>query len=136
MLLPSHRHPFYEAVTPSRSSKLDANLACERPVSGLVVDLPECSGRRIDIEIQISSRCRVRSGCRMIEDILCVDSERQGLRFSDPDPLLEVRVDVPAAGSVNRIQAQRAQLPWRSILQDDVLPCGVRRDRPVAAELQ
>ena len=70
----------------------------------------------------------------MIEDIAGVEAESQASRFADPDFLLQVGIEIPAAGSIDRIQAERAQLSGRGILQDDVLACSVGRDRGVAAE--
>src|SRR5262249_47723781 len=74
------------------------------------------------------------SGRRMVEDVPAVYTERNASRLSDSESLLQIRIDIPAAGAVDRVEAQRAQLTGRCILQNDVLTCCIGCDSRVGAE--
>src|SRR5262249_23795533 len=93
------------------SSKLQMYLAREGSESGLRLDFSEGPG----IHVQI----RIRRG-RMIQDVLCIDAQRQRTGFREPDPLLKVRIQAPASRTVNRVQSQSSKLSGRRILKDDV----------------
>ena len=96
--------------------ELEADLGGEGSASGFRVDLTEGAG--IDVQVGIS-----RS--RMVEDIVGIHTEREAPGFRNLDSLLNVRIDVPASGAVDGVEAQRAQLAGGGILQDD-LAAGVR----------
>src|SRR5262245_30908706 len=97
--------------------KLQANLAGERSASGFGRDLTKGTG--VDIQVRSSRR-------RVIEDIASVKPDCHAPRFCDSDLLLQIRIEIPIAGPINRVQSQRAQLPGRPILQNDVLSVRVR----------
>ena len=81
--------------------ELQPDLRGERSTSGLVGDLSERA--RIDIQVRA---CR----CRVIEEVASIHTERNASRFTNPDRFLNIGIEIPAAGPINGIQAQRAQL--------------------------
>ena len=105
--------------------KLQANLAGERSVSGFRPNLSESTG--VDIQVRVCRR-------RVIEEIASVEPDGHASGFCDSDFLLQIRIETPTAGSIDRVQTQRAQLSGRRILQEYVFSVGIGRNRGVAAE--
>src|SRR5262249_2782157 len=73
--------------------KLQANLAGERSASGFGRDLTKGTG--VDIQVRSSRR-------RVIEDIASVKPDCHAPRFCDSDLLLQIRIEIPIAGPINR----------------------------------
>ena len=86
------------------------DLTLQLSASGLVVNLAERT--RVHVQIGIS-------GCRMVENIACVDTQRQSFRLRNLDRLQEIRVEAPHSRPCERIQSERSELSGRSIPQDD-----------------
>ena len=112
-------------IFPIRWLKLESDLTRQSPVAGFVRNLPERAG--VDVQIRIHRR-------RVIEDISSVDPDRHALGFRDLELFLNIPIDIPTTGPIERVQSQAAQLPGRRILQDDVLSGGIGGDGGVAAE--
>src|SRR5436309_15287969 len=93
------------------------NLTLQLSTSSLGIDLAE--GKRVNVQIGIS-------GCRMVENIACVHTQRQSFRLRNLDRLQEIRVEAPHSRSCKRIQAERSELSRRSIPQDD-FSVGIRK---------
>src|SRR5215475_99910 len=75
--------------------ELEAKLAGERSATGFRCDLTKRTG--VDVQIGVA-------GCWMVEDVPGVDSERQASRFSNPELVLQVSIEVPTTRSVDGIQ--------------------------------
>src|SRR2546427_9479686 len=93
------------------------NLALQRSISSLGIDLAE----RIRVHIQIGI-----CGCRMVEQIACIHTQRQIFRLRNLDRLQNIRIEAPDSRSCERIQSERSELSGRSIPQGN-FSVGIRK---------
>src|SRR5439155_23910356 len=93
------------------------NLTLQRSISSLGIDLAERA--RVNVQIGIC-------GCRMVEHIACIHTQRQTFRLRNLDRLKDIRVEAPDSRSCERIQSERSELSGRSIPQHN-FSVGIRK---------
>src|SRR2546426_4838563 len=92
------------------TSELEMNLTLQLSTSNLGIDLAERT--RVHVQIGIA-------GCRMVEHIACIHTQRQSFRLRKLDRFQDIRVEAPHSRSGERIQSERSELSRRSIPQDN-----------------
>ena len=105
-------------------SKVETNLCLHGSASRLRIDLTKGAG--IDTQIRSSRR-------RMIEYVARIHTQRQILGFRNAKAFLDVGIEIPAAGSLDRSQTETARLAGPGIFQNDI-SIGIGK-RCVRAEL-
>src|SRR5437773_4211687 len=93
------------------------NLTLQRSVSNLGIDLAERT--RVNIQIGIC-------GCRMVEHIARIHTQRQVFRLRNLDRLQDIRIESPDSRPCEGIQSERSELSGRSIPQDN-FSVGIRK---------
>src|SRR2546426_7132502 len=104
------------------TSELEMNLTLQPSISNLGIDLAERT--RVYVQIGIC-------GCRMVEHIAGIHTQRQSFRLRNLDRLQDIRVEAPHSRSCERIQSERSELSGRSIPQNN-LSVGICKRRESA----